>query len=77
MFGKVGEIGEARRFDDGVRIANFDDGKDDDGNRVASGEWVLPLRLLGAGKSGRAEVGGGKAGRGILTAIVRDPTVGP
>lgn len=75
--GEIGEVvGETKLFD-GVRIANFDDGYDDDANRAASGELATPLRLLGAGKSGRAEVGGGKAGRGILTAIAGSRRKGP
>lgn len=42
----------------------MDDGRD------ASGDGGRLFRSLGDGKSGRADVGGGRDGRGILAAII-------
>lgn len=72
----VGEVGDVSGFD-GVRTASLEDVYGDDGSRVTSEEVATFLRPLGAGKSGRAEVGGGKAGRGMLTAIAGSLPQGP
>jgi hypothetical protein len=66
--GGAGVVADPVGFD-GVRTASFDAGYDDDGNRVPSEGVAMFLRPLGAGKSGRGEVGGGKDGRGMLTAM--------
>ena len=55
---------------EGILKASFDGVWDVDGDRNGSGEAGRLFRAFGPGKSGRAEVGGGRDGRGILTAIL-------
>lgn len=60
---------------EGARNASFDGNWGVDGDCNESEEAGRLFLTLEVGKTGRAEVGGGKDGRGILTAIVpRGPT---
>lgn len=55
---------------DGVRRASFDANWAVDGDRDESEEGGRLFRSVGDGKSGKADVGGGRDGLGILAAIL-------
>lgn len=65
-----GEDDEALIDCEGARRVSLDENCAVDGDREASGEGGRLFRSFGDGKSGRADVGGGRDGRGILAAIL-------